>query len=109
MFGVGESTCSEVCVEVAQAICDEFGPEFLGIPTHEELKHQAELFERGRGFRMCIGARVGTHIPIRGSFGRRKRLWCFKGFYSLVLQILAGADYQILAATMGHAGNSHIQ
>lgn len=28
-------------------------------------------------------------------------------FYSLVLQIVAGADYRIVAATMGYAGNSH--
>lgn len=28
-------------------------------------------------------------------------------FYSVVLQIVAGADYRILAATTGHAGNSH--
>lgn len=107
MFGVGESTCSEICLEVAESICEELGSEFLTTPTQEELKKQAELFEIGRGFPMCIGARDGSHIPIRGSFGRRKLLWCFKGFYSLVLQIVAGADYRILAATMGHAGNCH--
>ena len=28
-------------------------------------------------------------------------------FYSLVLQIVAGADYRIVAGTMGYAGNSH--
>ena len=107
MFGVGESTCTETCLEVAQAICEDFGPEYLATPTHEEFKEQAELFERGRGFPMCIGARDGTHIPIRGSFGRRKLLWRFKGFYSIVLQIVARADYRILTATVGHAGNSH--
>lgn len=107
LFGVEESTCVEACLEVAKAICKEFGPEYLATPSHEELKRQADLFERRRGFPMCIGARDGTHIPIRGSFGRRKLLWCFKGFYSVVLQIVAGADYRILAATMGHAGNSH--
>lgn len=107
MFGVGQSTCTEACLEVAQAICEEFGPEYLATPTHDELKTQADLFERGRGFPMCIGARDGIHIPIRGSFRRRKLLWCFRGFYSVVLQIVAGADYRILAATMGHAGNSH--
>ena len=56
---------------------------------------------------MCIGARDGSHIPIPGSWARRKILWCFKGFDFLVLQIFAGADYRILAATMGHAGNTH--
>lgn len=83
MFGVGESTCAEACLEVAQAVCEEFGPEYLATPTNDELKRQADLFERGRGFPMCIGARDGTHIPIRGSFGRRKLLWCFKGFILL--------------------------
>ena len=106
MFGVGESTCTETCLEVAQAICEEFGPEYLATPTHEEFKEQAEIFERGRGFPMYIGTRDGTHIPIHGSFGRRKLLLCFKGFYSIVLQIVAGADYHILTATVGHAGNS---
>ena len=91
MFGVGESTCSEICLEVAESICAEFAPEFLA-----SLAHQAELFERGRGIPMCIGARDGSHIPIHGSYGNRKLLWCFKGFYSLVLQIVAGADYRIL-------------
>ena len=28
-------------------------------------------------------------------------------FFSLVLQIVAGADYRIVAARMGYAGNSH--
>ena len=106
-FGVGESTCSQICLEVAESICAEFAPEFLATASHEELAHQAELFERERGIPMCIGARDGSHIPIRGSYGNRKLLWCFKGFYSLVLQIVAGADYRILSATMGHAGNSH--
>ena len=101
MFGVGESTCSEVCLEVAQSICEEFAQQFLGTPSHEDLKRQALLFETG------LGARDGSHIPIRGTFANRKILWCFKGFYSLVLQIVAGADYRILAATMGHAGNTH--
>ena len=107
MFGNGESTCREICFEVAESICAELAPEFLATPSNEELKHQAELFEKGQGIPMCIGARDGSHIPIRGSFGNSKLLWCFKGFYSLVLQVVAGADYKILSATMGHAGNSH--
>ena len=68
MFGVGESTCSKVCLDVAQAICEEFGQQFLGTPSREDLKQQAELFETGRGYPMCIGTRDGSHIPIRGSF-----------------------------------------
>lgn len=99
MFGSGESICSEVCLEVAQSICEKFDQ--LGTPSHEDLKRQAQLFETVLGYPMCIGARDGSHIPIRGSFARRKILWCFKGFYSLVLQIVAGADSRILAATMG--------
>ena len=97
LFGAGESICSEVCFEVAQSICEEFGQ--LGTPSHEDLKRQAQLFETVLGYPMCIGARDGSHIPIRGSFARIS--WCFKGFYSLVLQIVTGADYRILAATMG--------
>ena len=107
LFGVGESTCADIYLEVAQAICDEFGPECLSTPTHEEMKRQAYRFENGRGFPMCVGARDGTHIPVRGASGRGELLWCFRGFYSVVLQIVAGADYGILAATMGHAGNAH--
>ena len=45
MFGVGESTCSAICLEVAESICAEFAPEFLATPSHEEDPHQAELFE----------------------------------------------------------------
>ena len=86
-------------MEVAQSICEEFGQ--LGTPSHEDLKRQAQLFETVFGYPVCIGARDGSHIPIRGSFARRKILWCFKGFYSLVLQTVTGADYRILAATMG--------
>ena len=29
------------------------------------------------------------------------------GFYSLVIQRVAGANYRMFAATMGHAGNYH--
>ena len=54
-----------------------------------------------------IGAERAPTFQFGGSFARRKILWCFKGFYSLVLQIVAGADYWILADTMGHAGNTH--
>ena len=100
LFGVGESTYTETCLKVAQAICEEFGPEHLATPTHEEFKRRAELSERGRGFPKCVGVRDGTRIPIRGSFGRRKLLWCFKGFYSIVLQIVAGADYRIFTTTV---------
>ena len=107
MFKVGESTCTEVYLEVAQSTCGEFGPEFLATLTHKELENQAKLFERQWGFPMCIGARDETHIPIPGSFGRSKLLWCFKGFYCLVLQTVAGADYHILVATMGHARKPH--
>ena len=60
LFGVGESTCADTCLEVAQAICDEFGPEYLSTPTHKEMKRQAYLFENGRGFPMCVGARDGS-------------------------------------------------
>ena len=48
---------------------------------------------------MCIGARDGSHIPIRGSYGNRKLLWCFKGFYSLVLQIVAKGCFRVLLFT----------
>ena len=94
-------------LEVAQEICEEIGPEYLATSTHEEFKEQAELFKRGHGFLMCIRARDGTHIPIRGSFGRRKLVWCFTDFYSVVLQIVARADYHILTATADHAGKSN--
>ena len=67
MFGIGESTCRERCFEVAESICADSVPEFLVTPSNEELKHQAELFERGPGIPMCIGARDGSHIPIGGS------------------------------------------
>ena len=56
---------------------------------------------------MCIGARDRSHIAICGLFGRRKLLWCFKGFYSIVLKIVARANFRILTATVGHAENSH--
>ena len=98
---------TDTCLEVAQEICEEIGPEYLATPTHEEFKEQAELFKRGHGFLMCIRARDGTHIPIRGSFGRRKLVWCFTDFYSVVLQIVARADYHILTATADHAGKSN--
>ncbi|KAK2572795.1 Protein ALP1-like [Acropora cervicornis] len=105
MFGVGESICSEVCLEVAQSICEEFGQQFLGTPSHEDLKRQAQLFETELGYPMCIGERDGSHIPIRRSFEEERFYGASKGF--IVLQIVAGADYRILAATMGHAGNTH--
>ena len=66
-------------------LCEEFGQQFLGTPSHEDLMRQAELFETGFGYPMCISARDGSHIPIWGSFARRKILWCFKGFYKLLL------------------------
>ena len=56
---------------------------------------------------MLCHASNSFDIPIRGSFARRKISLCFKGFYSLVLQIIAGVDYQSLASTMGHARNTH--
>ena len=52
MVGIGESTCREICFEVAQSICAELAPEFLATPSHEELRCQAELFERG-GIPLC--------------------------------------------------------
>lgn len=60
-FGVGESTCTEACLEEAQAIYEDFGPEFLAILTYEKLKkNKLNFLKEGVAF-LYRGNRWNPH------------------------------------------------
>lgn len=91
IFGVGKSMCTEAYFE---ATCEGFGPKFFATLSREELERQAELFERGHGFPMCIGPRDGSHTPIwahldgRSSCGVSKVLVLLFRYKQLLGQII---------------------
>ena len=72
MFGVGESTCSEVCLEVAQSICEEFAHNFWELPLMKPSSDKPSSLKLGLVQGTAPTFQFGALLQIERFYGASK-------------------------------------
>ena len=64
LFGIYQSTLSNIVIEVCNAICSQLVPKFIYLPkTVDEIMETAVEFEIKYGVQQVFGCIDSTHIP----------------------------------------------
>ena len=64
-FGVAQPTIQKILAETVRAIFRALKTEYIGSPSEEKWKKNADLFEQKWNFPNCIGAIDGKHVQIQ--------------------------------------------
>ena len=107
MFGVGRSTVGKIVLEVSTAISQHLTPEFVRIPSGNELSDVVRHFEVKWGFPQCFGALDGSHIPIVAPDESPKDYYNRKGWFSINIQALVDSRYRFMDLVVGWPGSVH--
>ena len=66
---------------------------YIRFPSGDEMKKVLDGFEEKWGFQQCVGAIVGSHIPISAPELNHTDYYNKKGWYSMVVQAIVDHDY----------------
>ena len=113
MCGLAKATVCTIVSETCKVIVDTLWNDTVKKPfpsSHEDFKHSMEKFGEEWQFPYAFSAVDGSHLPIEcpnGGAQAMKQYFNFKGFYSIVLMTLFGAEYRFTWASVGAPGNTH--
>lgn len=77
----------------------------MPVPSRQKFEESARMFWERWNFPHCIGAIDGRHIRIKKPPNGGSKFWNFKGFHSIPLQAVVGADYKFLCIDVGGFGS----
>ena len=101
---MASNTISMFIPETCEAIIQEYSDGHMKCPlTPDEWKQVAEKFSSLWNFHNCIGAIDGKHIAIRKP--KQSGTQFLKGFFSIVLMAVPGADCRFLFVDIGANGS----
>ena len=104
-FRVAHNTISKFVPEVCEAICTEFGPDVMALPTTPEAWLEvANEFSTRWNFHNTIGAIDGKHIGVRCPRNSGSYYYNYKGFHSIILMAVVDAKYRFLYVDIGANG-----
>lgn len=93
-----------IVYETCQAIWECFCGIHMSLPTTEEWKTIARDFYIKWNFPNCIGCIDGKHIRIKSPKQTGSTYFNYKGYFSIVLQGIANANYKFMAVEVGAYG-----
>ena len=106
-FRVEASTNCKFVPEVCRAIIEVYKDEVLRCPQTEEMwKEVAAKFSSRWNYHNCLGAVDGKHIAMKKPPNAGAYYYNYKGFHSIVLMAVAGADYKFLYVDVGAEGGA---
>ena len=106
-FGQGMPPSSTITSEFVDALLDHYQT-FISFPEREaESQEHINKFAEYSDFPQVVGAIDGTHIEIKRPDEHFDDYMNHKGYYSVLLQGIADADYKFLDVTVGYAGSMH--
>ena len=92
---------------VLEALHEMYFDKYIKLPTtsneREELSH---LFEEKNGVKGCLGAIDGllVHINLPSNVKNARKFRCYKAYYALNCQAVAGPNAEFLYINIAHAG-----
>ena len=103
-FRVAHNTISIFIPEVCQAIVEEYMHEVFVTPsTADEWRRKAQIFQDSWNFPHVCGALDGKHVAIWKPTHSGSTY--YKGYYSIVMLVLADGKYTALWADVGSPGS----
>lgn len=105
-FRVAHNTISIFIPEVCQAIVDEYRQDLFNTPsTPDEWRRVAQVFQDRWNFPHVCGALDGKHVAIRKPAHSGSIYYNYKGYYSIVMLVLADGEYKALWADVDSPGS----
>ncbi|XP_062386963.1 uncharacterized protein LOC134075952 [Sardina pilchardus] len=105
-YRVGRSTVSGIIWEVARAIWTALIEETMPVPTTEDWREIAAVFQERWQFPNCIGAIDGKHVVLQSPANSGSLFFNYKSTYSLVLLAVVDANYLFRVVDVGGYGRS---
>eukprot|EP00057_Strongylocentrotus_purpuratus_P028550 XP_011683024.1 PREDICTED: putative nuclease HARBI1 [Strongylocentrotus purpuratus] len=105
-FRVAHNTISIFIPVVCQAIVDEYRQKVFKTPsTPDEWRRVAQVFQDRWNFPHVCGAVDGKHVATRKPAHSGSTYYTYKGYYSIVILVLADGEYKALWADVGSQGS----
>ena len=76
-------------------------------PADYEIRRSIDRFSEISAMPQVLAAIDGTYIPIRAPEDDHDDFICRKGYHSMILQAIVGADTEIYDASTGFPGSMH--
>ena len=106
-FGVGCKTANIILLEFLLALYEHYN-EFVHFPDSDyEIRRSIDRFSEISAMPQVLAAIDGTYIPIRAPEDDHDDFICRKGYHSMILQAIVGADTEIYDASTGFPGSMH--
>jgi hypothetical protein len=107
LYGIGESTASVIVREFCEAMKFHLKPLTIEMLTKERIIAISKEFEAINGIPYILGAIDGSYILITTPTHDASTYYCWKGFYSVILQGVVDADCKFWDYDFGWAGSCH--
>ena len=106
IYRLGRSTVHNIIMSTCQVLFDVLQQKYMKPPVTEVWKIIANFFWDLWNFPNCIGAIDGKHVRIRAPFSSGTEFYNYKGFYSIVLLLVADGQYGIIFMDVGDMGHN---
>ena len=104
-FRISRAAISYIISQVSRAIYRHLGGAYLKVPsTCEEWLAVSKKFEERWNYPNCVGAIDGKHIVIQPPAQCGSLYYNYKHSHSIVLLLVAGADYECIYVDVGTNG-----
>lgn len=105
-FGRGVGTCWSATNDVIDAIC-QLRSRFIKWPRGDDLRDIINGFDALSKCPMVGGSIDGSHIPVLAPADQRNDYYCYKGYYSIILQGIVDYRGRFINAFTGFPGRAN--
>ena len=106
-FRIGVSTARQIILDVCTALWDALASIHMPVPLKLSGKPLLKFFFVRWNFPNCIGAIDGKHIMIQCPVNSGSLFYNYKSYFSIVLLVVASADYRFVMVDIGAYGSSN--
>ncbi|XP_071056018.1 putative nuclease HARBI1 [Onthophagus taurus] len=104
LTAIAPQTIGKIVIETCEAIISTL-KEYIQMPRNEEAwKEIASNFNSRWNFPNCLGAIDGKHVAIKKPANSGSHYFNYKKTHSIVLMLIADANYEIIMADIGSNG-----